>query len=508
MKKFISQNGLIIISALFLLPLSCTKDKVTDKPNNEVISQLIKVSGEDVNSTTKTTLNGRATSWVAGTDKVGIFSSAARTAAGGGGSAVVNTQFAAASSGARSNFNGTMYWGAVGTSHTFYSYYPYTASASSATNVPVSLPSAQTQSAANNCDHIGSLDFIVANPVTVTSPTSPGTTNGVNFTYNHMFTVLEFHVKGTGNLKTINLQSNEPLAFSSGQIDITQATPTSGVPYTIVNQAGLSHLVATKLTAPAALNTDTDTKVYMVINPCVPTDKCIIGFQVDSDWKYIEKTVPAEGFKRGVKYIVEVNTDDAIKTTVSDMSGNTYNTVTIGTQVWMATNLITTKLNDNTDLSTDIAISWSRLTTPAWTYFYDWKNYVYLNTCGMIYNWTAVNSGKLCPTGWHIPTDTEWTTLINYLGGTDFAGRKIKELGTATWYAESGATNETGFTSLGGGFYDTSFNYYKISTIWWSSSEASSTNANVVFQTWEDNKLKIISQPKDKRGNYVRCIKD
>ncbi|MCX6320482.1 MAG: fibrobacter succinogenes major paralogous domain-containing protein [Bacteroidia bacterium] len=140
-------------------------------------------------------------------------------------------------------------------------------------------------------------------------------------------------------------------------------------------------------------------------------------------------------------------------TTVTDIDGNGYNTVTIGTQVWMAENLKTIKYNDGTaiPLVTDGA-AWAALSTPG----YCWYNNdaaTYKATYGALYNWFTVNTGKLCPTGWHVPSDTEWTTLTTYLGGTSVAGGKLKESGTAHWDSpNTGATNETGFTALPGGF--------------------------------------------------------
>ena len=99
--------------------------------------------------------------------------------------------------------------------------------------------------------------------------------------------------------------------------------------------------------------------------------------------------------------------------TVTDKDDNVYHTVTIGTQTWMAENLKTTKYNDGTaiPLVTD-STAWTSLLTPA----YCWYNYdatTYKNTYGALYNWYAVNTGKLAPIGWHVATDAEWTTLTD-----------------------------------------------------------------------------------------------
>ncbi|MBN2519548.1 MAG: T9SS type A sorting domain-containing protein [Bacteroidales bacterium] len=139
--------------------------------------------------------------------------------------------------------------------------------------------------------------------------------------------------------------------------------------------------------------------------------------------------------------------------TVTDKDSNVYNTITIGTQVWLKENLKVTKYNDGTaiPLVTD-SIAWSDLTTPGYCWYNNDKAN-YQNPYGALYNWITVNTGKLCPTGWHVPSDAEWTTLITYLGGDSVAGGKLKETGTAHWnFPNTGATNETDFTAVAGGY--------------------------------------------------------
>ena len=159
-------------------------------------------------------------------------------------------------------------------------------------------------------------------------------------------------------------------------------------------------------------------------------------------------------------------------TTVTDIDGNVYHTVKIGTQVWMVENLKVTKFNDGAaiPLVTDSSL-WSRLTTPG----YCWYNNDapgYKNLYGALYNWRTVKTGKLCPIGWHVPNDSEWSILINYLGGEGVAGNKLNERGTSHWQnPNAGATNESGFTALPGGFrtnYGT-FSYIGYYGYWWNS---------------------------------------
>lgn len=136
---------------------------------------------------------------------------------------------------------------------------------------------------------------------------------------------------------------------------------------------------------------------------------------------------------------------------MTDQDRNTYKTIPIGTQTWMAENLKTTKLNDGTSIPiVPDATSWYKLATPACC----WQNNNPARkvTYGVLYNWFTVNTGKLCPTGWHVPSDAEWTSLTNYLGGENIAGGKLKESGFKHWNSpNTGATNETSFSAFPGG---------------------------------------------------------
>jgi len=142
---------------------------------------------------------------------------------------------------------------------------------------------------------------------------------------------------------------------------------------------------------------------------------------------------------------------------MSDCDGNTYDIVKIGDQVWMAHNLMTTKFNDGTEIAlvTD-ATEWAGLESPAYCW-YDNQSYNYKEDYGAMYNWFTVNTEKLCPFGWHVPSYTEWQALLQPLGNL---GGKLKEAGTAHWLSpNTGATNSTGFNALPGGdrFYTGSF---------------------------------------------------
>ncbi len=154
-----------------------------------------------------------------------------------------------------------------------------------------------------------------------------------------------------------------------------------------------------------------------------------------------DETIPSIQFNNDLTY-----------GTMTDQDGNTYKTITIGTQTWMAENLKTTKYRNGDPIPnvTDIS-EWYHLTTGAYC--------DYINTpgsdvtYGKLYNWhTVADSRNIAPTGWHVPSDAEWAILIEYLGGSDVAGGKLKETGTTHWYnPTTEATNESGFTGLPGG---------------------------------------------------------
>lgn len=194
---------------------------------------------------------------------------------------------------------------------------------------------------------------------------------------------------------------------------------------------------------------------------------------------------------------------------VYDIDGNQYEEVVIGTQTWLKPNLKTTKYNDGTTIPnvTD-ATTWSGLTSGAWVYYNNDANYN--ADYGKLYNGYAVETGNLCPTGWHVPTDAEWTVLTNYLGGETVAGGKLKEVGTVHWNSpNTGATDEVGFTALPGGqrAINGSFSLVRDYGYWWSATFFNSDYAyyrrmrSIIVNVARSNNLKSY-------GFSVRCLKD
>lgn len=162
--------------------------------------------------------------------------------------------------------------------------------------------------------------------------------------------------------------------------------------------------------------------------------------------------------------------------TVTDIDGNVYKTITIGTQTWMAENLRTTRYrNGDTIPQVTGNAAWKSLSSDAYCTYENTTDLDKIATTGRLYNWFAVSDSRnIAPTGWHVSTDTEWTTLITFLGGESTAGGKLKETGTLHWNSpNTGASNSSGFTALPSGRreYDNgNFINLGYDGFWWTSS--------------------------------------
>ena len=199
---------------------------------------------------------------------------------------------------------------------------------------------------------------------------------------------------------------------------------------------------------------------------------------------------------------------------ITDAEGNSYKTVYLGTQQWMGENLKVTKYSNGTTIPniTDNT-QWDNNTKGAWSYY---NNDAANNAkYGKLYNWYAVskttNGNKnVCPTGWHVPTDDEWTILTDYLGGSGVGGGKMKEVGTKSWQnPNSDATNISLFTGLPGGYRDNSGYYYDIGYLglWWSSTKYNTDNAWLHYLSY-DNGNAVIKFDYQDYGLSIRCLRD
>ncbi|MGB7568290.1 MAG: FISUMP domain-containing protein [Chitinivibrionales bacterium] len=196
--------------------------------------------------------------------------------------------------------------------------------------------------------------------------------------------------------------------------------------------------------------------------------------------------------------------------TVTDADGNLYHVVRIGSQEWMVENLRTTKYNDGTSTIplVEDSLTWSNLSTPG----YCWYNSDSTNKAmyGALYNWYTVNTGILAPIGWHVASEAEWDTLATYLGGDSAAGGKLKEAGFGHWYAPNfGATNETGFSALPGGYRlkDATYSSLASAAIWWSSTQYGALLSRLYYVTNTD--AGVVRDYDDWRfGFSVRCVRN
>lgn len=198
--------------------------------------------------------------------------------------------------------------------------------------------------------------------------------------------------------------------------------------------------------------------------------------------------------------------------TVKDVDGNIYKTITIGSQTWMAENLRTTHYR-NGDPITNIKerIQWNNSTSGAYCNYNNTKSLDTIATFGRLYNWYTISDNRnIAPAGWHVPSDSEWTTLLTYLGGNSEADLKLKEKGGKHWFYMNLGSNSSGFTALPSGLYDDGeFDAIGYFCIWWSSTEYNVDNSYVIslWLSWDVSTNG--GQPYSKNSGYsIRCIKD
>lgn len=194
--------------------------------------------------------------------------------------------------------------------------------------------------------------------------------------------------------------------------------------------------------------------------------------------------------------------------TVSDADGNTYNTVTIGAQIWLKENLRTKKFQGGAAIPTTATPAEDIRTTPIpsvyqWAYNGDVAN---ATAYGLLYTYDAANgtpasmtlAKKICPVGFHIPSRSEWTTLVSFLGGGTTALAKMKEAGNTYWTVSTGNTNSSGFSMRAAGqkWRDGSFSGLKTEAYFWTSDGYFFTGGST--QTVDEKR----------RGLSVRCVSD
>jgi uncharacterized protein (TIGR02145 family) len=238
-------------------------------------------------------------------------------------------------------------------------------------------------------------------------------------------------------------------------------------------------------------------------------------------------TITVLGLTVGTPYTFTVTATNAEGTSLASTASNAVTpkvfdilpSVIIGNQIWTDKNLDVSTYRDGTAIPKVDDATWSTLTTGAYCY-YNNDSTTYAAIYGKLYNWYAINTTtngnkNVCPTGWHVPTDGEWDILRDHLdpaanGNTNIAGGKMKEAGLAHWITpNTGATNESGFSGLPGGFRFSSgtFNLIGSNGYWWSSAEYNSTNA--WYRNLNNSNGNVSRNSYYKGSGFsVRCLRD
>ena len=326
--------------------------------------------------------------------------------------------------------------------------------------------------------------------------------------------VKRFTANCTGNCNDSNIFPAPPIRTTTTSTSTSTTTTTSSTTSS-----------TTTTTTTASPTTTTTTTI-----PVIPTTTTTTTGEITTT-----TTTTAVTPTTTTTTIVPTTTTTTVAPTTTTTSSTTSSTttttttccqlvdVTIGSQIWTACNATVTTYSDNTPIPqvSDPAV-WQNLTTGAWCYY----NNDPANECiyGKLYNWYAVagiyNAASLAnpalrkqfaPVGYHVPTQTEFNTLISTLGGGGIAGQALKEVGTAHWNMSSGATNSSGFTGLPGGNRtpDTfgTFGYLGQNGNWWSVTNSGSTDAFYLILFQNNNNASVFSFSR-KYGRSVRLIKN
>ncbi|MDD2279740.1 MAG: fibrobacter succinogenes major paralogous domain-containing protein [Bacteroidales bacterium] len=320
---------------------------------------------------------------------------------------------------------------------------------------------------------------------------------------NHETSVIKKYVGSVENgfsIRCIKEDLNLPVLTTT---EVTQITPTTAVSGGDITNDGVSPVKARGVCW--------STNETPTINDNKTADGEGKGIFISEMKGLVKKTTyyvrAYASNSKGTSYgeIIKFTTPEDVK----DASGNVYSTVKIGTQTWMAENLKTTKYKDGTAITLDE--EWYNDNTPIYCW-YDNDETANKDTYGALYTWYVVNTGKICPTGWHVPTNDDWATLTAYLGGSAVAGGKLKEVGTTHWLSpNTGATNASGFTALPGGIITrmTGFGFLGTDAVWWSATDDSSDSSQAYMQGMTNEDAMIIEQTNPKKmGSSIRCVKN
>lgn len=308
--------------------------------------------------------------------------------------------------------------------------------------------------------------------------------------------------------------NSEGIAYGDN-LSFTSLTPTVNLP--TVNTAAIASITSSTALSGGNISSDGGAAVIArgicwstATNPLNTGSHTIDGSGIGSFVSSITGLAPSTVYYLRAYAVNSSGTGYGNELTFTTSPSTTPTSVNICGNVWMTKNLDVTKFRKGDDIPqvTD-PTTWLFLTTGAWCYYNNdpSTNALY----GKLYNWHAVNDPRgLAPTGWHVPSETEWTTLSNCLGGENLSGGPLKEDGLINWAApNAGATNSTGFKGLPGGkrANDGAFGALGYYGVFWSSSDWVLYNAKGRFLYYLTPTFLPIT-PEKIEGLSVRCIKD
>lgn len=326
-----------------------------------------------------------------------------------------------------------------------------------------------------------------------------------------------------------NTNPETPTQENTGDVPILQTTIITNIAETYASSGGVISSIGNSplKTLGVCWNTSPNPTVHDMFNSGNQIDEsnftAYLTYLLPNTTYYVRAyAINENGVGYGDELVFKtLETNTIITPKISDIEGNEYETIKIGSQTWLKQNLRTTKYNDGTNIPlAQYHVTWQSLTNDA----YAWQEQIpskYREIYGAIYNWDALNTGKLCPTGWHVPSIDEWSELIEFAGGETIAGGTLKEAGSMHWKESINkdiiATNSTGFTAVPGSERSNTGidygDYYQFGVgslgVWWSSSlSENNSNYSESVKMYSGTNIVTFESKHKNSGLSVRCIKD
>lgn len=326
-----------------------------------------------------------------------------------------------------------------------------------------------------------------------------------NLTAVTTYNIRTYAINSAGTAYGLNKSFNTTLLPTITTLEVTSITNSSAQCGGNVTSDGGAEITARGVcwdtkTNPTVLNTKTTDGTG------VGTFSSSITGLKDGTIYYLRSyATNSAGTAYGAEVVFNTGSNSAI-----DMDGNIYQTVTYSDKVWMTENLRTSKYRNGEPIAeVTNRDDWTGLLTGAYAnYNNDATN---SNIYARLYNWYAVNDVRgICPVGWHVATDADWTTLVTFLGGELIAGGKMKTTGTSNWQSPNkGATNASDFNGLPGGGRSNSgiFGSIGFYGLWWTSSQLSNQFAYYRFLDYSSTAVGKSDSNKN-FGYSVRCVRD